>query len=223
MLMQVAATKPKKKHHLPKETKNKVNPNAPVPGQPNFSTPYFSDLNGSNENQAAYNLLSATYGGDAGEFYDNWTEYDQAVFLNTVAAIQDAFGSKVSWDGVKFEWFYRHEGNDDRTGLAYGIKLSGVTSKMLDTAELGKSLAFGIGDVIGLNRRSPERIATASIEASEHGGITEFDIDLYNVKGNLKKHNAEVNWNRNNVMSTHPADVTRALNARGVKSGVVVP
>ena len=223
VLMQVVQTEPRRKHHLPREAKNKVNPNAPVPGQANFSAPYFSDLNSADETRAVYRLLRATYGDDAREIYDNWTEYDQAVFLNTVAAIQDAFGNKVSWDGVKFEGFYRHGGNDARTGLAYGIKLSGVTGKMLDKAELGKSGLFGIGDLVGANRRSPERIATASLEASEHGGITEFDIDLYNLKGNLKNHNAEVNWNRDNVMSTHPADVTRALNGRQVKTGVTAP
>src|SRR5262249_2256212 len=138
MLRKVAATKPRRKHHLPREAKNIVNPNAPVPGKANLSTPYFSDLNGVKETQAAYKLLRATYGDDARDVYDNWTEYDQAVFLNTVAAIQDAFGSNnVSWAGVKFEEFYRHEGNNDRTGLAYGIKLTGVTGEMLDEAELG--------------------------------------------------------------------------------------
>jgi hypothetical protein len=33
--MQVAAIKPRRKHNLPKEAKNKVYPNAPVPGSPN--------------------------------------------------------------------------------------------------------------------------------------------------------------------------------------------
>ena len=70
---------------------------------------------------------------------------------------------------------------------------------------------------------SPERIATASIEATEENNHVEFDIDLYNLKGNLGKHKAEVNWNREHVMSTHPADVTRALNGRHVKTGVTAP
>jgi len=94
---------------------------------------------------------------------------------------------------------------------------------MLDNAELGQTGPFGLLSKLGVNRRSPERIATASIEATEEHNHVEFDIDLHNLKGNLQNHQGEVDWNRTNVMSTYPADVTRALNGRQVKTGVTAP
>jgi hypothetical protein len=66
-------------------------------------------------------------------------------------------------------------------------------------------------------------VKIASLEATEHEGNVEFDIDLYNAKSEKLKHWAEVGYNKDNGVTTHPADVTRALNARGVKSGVIVP
>ena len=114
---------------------------------------------------------------------------------------------------------------DARTGLAYGVELSGVTGKMLDDAGLGDDPFFG--------RRSPRAIRTATIEATPNGNMFEFDVDLYNAKAKSRilgpipvifsKHKEEVDWNRTNVMSTHPADVTRALNGRHAKTGVTAP
>jgi RHS repeat-associated protein len=220
------APKPEKKKKPPTEAekKNPVSPLAPVKGTGDFTAPSFSDLNGVKETQAAYNLLVATYGdkAKAESVYDNeWTEYQQAVYLNQVAAMDDAFaqGKKVSWDDVKFEGFYEHE----RNGLPYGIKVSGVTDEMLDKAGLGDAPPFG--------RRSPKAIRTATLEATREGSIVEFDIDLHNAKPKsgifiavmFGKHKDEVDWNRANGATTHPADVTRALNGRGVRSGVRVP
>ena len=204
------------------EIRNPVSPLAPLTGSALFSTPYFSELNGNTETQAAYDLLVRTYGKNAaGSVYASWTRYDRAVFLNTVAAIQDAFGDKVAWDGVKFVGWYEHT----RNGLSYGIKLTGVTDKMLEDAGLGEAPPFG--------RRSPREIRTATLEATREGNVVDFDIDLYNAKPQTRifgpvpvifsKHKAEVDWNRSNGATTHPADVTRALNGRQVRSGVTAP
>jgi len=97
--------------------------------------------------------------------------------------------------------------------------LSGITGANLDTAKLGKSGIFGLG-----GRRSPRVDSVASLEATGIGSNTfAFDIDLYNAKSNFRKHLfGEVRFNSSNKATTHPADVARALQMRGIRSGVIV-
>ncbi|MCA1636065.1 MAG: hypothetical protein LC802_20830, partial [Acidobacteria bacterium] len=83
-------------------------------------------------------------------------------------------------------------------------------------AELGKAGFFG-----AYGRRSPARIKGGSLEASGHDDKSvSFDVDLWNAKSEFKRHQEEVAWNKDNKATTHPADAARALNKRGVQSGV---
>jgi RHS repeat-associated protein len=191
-----------------KEKQNPTNPDAPVPGTGDIDTPNFGALAGNERTQAAYDLLKATYGDKAESVYNGWSTYQQAVYLNTIAALADA---KVNLDDSKIVGFY----NDDRKdALPFGVTLSNVTKKELNDA--------GLGPWIG-GRRSPKKIEIASLEATikdEKKGIVGFDIDLYNAKSKFPEHQKEVSFNSSNKATTHPADVARALKKRGVISEV---
>ena len=165
---------------------------------------------------AALTLLQNTFGERAEAEYNNFSPYEQAVFLNTVAGIADA-GDKIL-NNAKFEGFY----NSSRENAPpFGIIVSGVTTDQLNSGGLGKSLIFG--------RRSRRKIATGSVEATvkdKSSGTVAFDIDLYNPKSGIRdftRHIKEVRFNRKNKATTHPADVARALLGRGVNSGVTTP
>jgi RHS repeat-associated protein len=195
-----------------------ANPNAPVPGSTYFEAPTFAELTQLKEDSnpgatAALQILENTR--NAESIYNNFTVYQRAAFVNTIAAIADA---KLSLDGVKHEGFY----TGGKKSNAFGVILSGVTKENLDGHGLGKSGFLGLG-----GRRSPGDIKFASLEASRlkgrPGNRVAFDVDLYNPKSGIKnfiKHLGEVGFNSRNGFTTQPADVARALTARGVISGV---
>lgn len=205
---------------------------SPVPGTAYFDVPAFSDLDKkgtrTDGTYAARQLLVDTNGGDlaaAETQYKGFTKYEQAVFLNTMAALVD---QKLDLKSARFEGFYNdHRGNE---ALPFGVTLSGVTTKQLDAAQMGTAIVW-IGPLpVPVGRRSPRVIKTASLEASVDSktGFVGFDVDLYNIKSNLSKHSDEVGFNSGKTaatnykkVTTHPADVARALRARGVRSGVI--
>lgn len=163
------------------------------------------------ENPATFALLNATFGKTAKIEYDgNMTNYNHAVLLNTVAAVS---AQGVDLSKAKFVEFYR---GDKANTNAFGITLSGITPKNLDDANL---LEIEILD-FPAGRRSPDYIKEGSVEATITGKDIEFDVDLYNPNGNLLKHWGEAKFNKDNNTTTHPADVVRKLNARGVQTGV---
>jgi len=156
----------------------------------------------------ALGLLSGPFDDDPEAFYNSLGTYNKAVLLNTAAALADA---GVNMSNANFIGFYR---GGKPEAAAFGIEVTGVTTGDLDRAGLGRSLVPGIG------RRSPGRIKEGSLEATVHGNIVAFDIDLYNVKSNLRKHKGEVDYNNSHKTTTHPGDVARQLAGRGVNSGV---
>jgi RHS repeat-associated protein len=180
----------------------------PRSGPCKLTTPTFDTLKGLGG--AAFKLLTDTFGDKAKSTYDGWGTYNQAVYLNTIEAVA---AQGVDLSTAKMTEFYK--GNDPKNLSAdpYGVTVSGVTTANLDRSGLGGSRIPGVG------RRSPKKIETASIEATVHGDNVAFDIDLYNVKSGLKnvgKHKEEVDFNNKNKTTTHPADVLRGLNGRGV-------
>lgn len=176
----------------------------PRSGPCNLVTPSFADLKGANA--AAYNLLTATYGNNAASTYAGFGTYNQAVFLNTIGAVA---AQGVNLSNARVSGFYYGDSPDR---APFGVEVTGVTTGDLDSAGLGDSLLYG--------RRSPGRIKEGSLEATVHGNIVAFDVDLYNVKSNKRKHKDEVDFNSRNKTTTHPADVVRKLNGRGVQTGV---
>lgn len=178
----------------------------PRSGPCNLATPSFADLKAANP--AAYNLLTATYGNNGASTYAGWGTYNQAVFLNTIGAVA---AQEVNLSNARVDGFYYGDSPDR---APFGVEVTGVTTQNLDSAGLGGSSFPGIG------RRSPKSIKQGSIEATVHGNTVAFDVDLWNVKSELRKHSDEVSFNKKNKTTTHPADVVRALNGRGVSTGV---
>lgn len=154
----------------------------------------------------ALGLLSGPFDDDPEALYNSLGTYNQAVLLNTSAALADA---GVNMSSANFIGFYR---SNKPGNVAYGIEVTGVTTSDLDKAGLGDSLLYG--------RRSPGRIKEGSLEATVHGPVVSFDADLYNPKSNKRKHLGEVNYNNSHGTTTHPGDVARQLAGRGVNSGV---
>ena len=185
-----------------------INPQNPVAqptlGPCNLTTPSFDEL----VDHPALGLLSGPFDDDPEAFYNSLSTYNQAVLLNTAAALADA---GVNLSNANFIGFYR---GDKPGAAAFGIEVTGVTTRDLDRAGLGRSLVPGIG------RRSPGKINEGSLEATVHGSIVAFDIDLYNVKSSPMRHKREVDYNKSHKTTTHPGDVARQLAGRGVSSGV---
>ena len=190
------------------ETAGEFDGIGPRSGPCDLHTPAFLELT-TNSAKAASALLVATYGERAAAIYASWGTYRQAVFLNTIGAVVDQ-GVDLSAAKLADNPFY-YGNSPDRS--PFGIEVTGVNGSDLDKVGLGDSLLYG--------RRSPRAIKEGSIEATVHGGTIAFDVDLYNVKSNKVKHADEVAFNRDNKTTTHPADVVRKLNGRGVKTGVI--
>lgn len=191
---------------------------APRSGACHLDTVSFDKLG--EVNPAALKVLENTFKDKAQAEYEKWDVYERAVFLNTVGALGDAFKSvNLSIDQVfanaKFRHFYKGDGSEK----PFGVVIEGITAKQLDEAKLGESRILGI---IKIGRRSPERIKEASLEATREGdNLFAFDVDLWNPKSEFSKHKEEVNWNHKHHTTTHPADVARALQRRGVETGVI--
>jgi len=69
-------------------------------------------------------------------------------------------------------------------------------------------------------RKPSKNIKVGSVEATIDGNKVIFDVDLFNPNGNLFKHRAEVKYNGDNNITTHPGDFAGALNSRGLYTGV---
>lgn len=208
-----------------KARRNPTYPKAPAPGSAFFRALTFAELddeeNSSPGSRAARELLvrsnkgnvtaaEAQYSGSAKRGFD---EYHRAVFLNTVACIQQRDHRLL--ENARFVRFY--DGKKKRR-LEYGIILSGVTVEQLDQAKMGLAGLLGF-----MGRRSPRAEAVASLEAAPEltgTNLYAFDVDLYNFKSDADKHVAETDFNDENSAATHPADVARALRLRGILSGV---
>jgi hypothetical protein len=173
----------------------------PTLGPCNLTTPSFEDLVG----HPALGLLSGPFDDDPEAFYNSLGTYNQAVLLNTTAALADA---GVNLANANFIGFY----NGGKPGAAaFGIEVTGVGKGDLGT--IGPSRIFGY--------RSPGAVKVGSVEATfEKNGVVGFDVDLYNPKSNFRKHMGEVDYNSSHNTTTHPGDVARQLGARGVNSGV---
>jgi RHS repeat-associated protein len=155
---------------------------------------------------AAFSILLASFGDLAKSTYEKWGTYNQAVYTNTIDAVA---AQGVDLSTAKMTDFYYGDGSA-ATSKPFGVNMSGVTNANLDRAGLGKSKIPRMG------RRSPRNIETASIEASVNGNNVAFDVDLYNAKSRPLDHWEEAEFNRKNKTTTHPADVLRGLNGRGV-------
>lgn len=203
---------------------NPTYPLAPAPGSAFFETPPFAELagpNGSPGTRAARALLIRTKDGNVGaaeaeyngQGTSSFTSYERAVLLNTVAGIE--MRDPRLLEKAAFLRFYRGNRLD---ALPFGIVLSGVTPTALGRAEMHPSGFLGL-----LGRRSPRVESVASLEATyEASGYDTyaFDVDLYNPKADPIKHTAETDFNHELRVTTHPADVARALRMRGIVSGV---
>jgi YD repeat-containing protein len=186
----------------------------PRSGPCDLQTVDFDKLNTISGNPAAFDLLNRTFGNQARIIYAGWETYDKAVFLNTVAGINHQSSSLLST--AKFDSFYN---GDSGTAKNFGFFVTGLEKKNIVAAGLVESSVAGEKPSI----RSPENIKEASVEATLSGDFVAFDLDLHNAFGGTvaaAKHAEEVLYNKTNNTTTHPADVVRRLNARGVTSGV---
>ena len=195
---------------------HKVSPPDDVPprsGPCDLQVAAFDQL--AQQNPAALAILERSFKG-ARLQYQVWDPYTRAVFLNTVAAVAS---QGVNLDSAKFQGFIRGGAGGEANGNAYGVYLSGISTRNLDDAGLvEKSIAN-----LGTSRRSPGDIKEGSVEATVSGSDVGFDVDLNNPFGGLGaflKHLEEVDFNKKNNTTTHPADVVRKLNARGISTGV---
>lgn len=167
--------------------------------------PNFGQLTVINNNTlVAYNVLVRTTGSAdaAADEYASWTPNDQAVYLNTMAAIA---AQGIPTDQLRFEGFY-HQTN----GIA-GVTLSGVTN-------LGSMVQAGE------SWRSPSYTAVGSLEATPLAGSPgtfEFDVDIWNpISPAAPLHLIEWGMNHAGNDVTHPIDAANALAFRGVHSGI---
>jgi hypothetical protein len=188
-------------------------PQQPQLGPCTLTTPTFDDLLAMDH--PALNLLSGPFDDDPRAFYDSLDTYTQAVLLNTTAAMADA---GLDMSKAEFVGFYM----SDKPGhLPYGLIVNGFSEADLDKAEIGSSIIMmGKGPFkvpAPTGRRSPGRITIGSLEVSHDN---HFDVDLYNLKSNQKKHWGEYDYNKDTNHPTWPHDVARQLAARGVYSGV---
>jgi hypothetical protein len=110
-------------------------------------------------------LLSGPFDDDPEALYNSLGTYNQAVLLNTTAALSAA---GVNLGNANFIGFYRSKkpGN-----VAFGIEVTGVGKGDLGT--IGPSRVWGY--------RSPGAVKIGSVEATfEGGGVVAFDVDLFN-------------------------------------------
>ncbi|MFN0278344.1 MAG: hypothetical protein ACKVRN_07050 [Pyrinomonadaceae bacterium] len=208
-----------------KARNNPTYPDAPAPGTTYFRTLDFAELYSEKTSSpgtiAARDLLIRTHKGSvaaaearySGSAKGGFDEYQRAVFLNTVASILQRDARLLK--NARFVRFY--DGRKKRA-LEYGIVLSGLTAAELDDARMG------LAGVLGMwGRRSPREESIASLQATpelKNPTFYSFDVDLYNPKSDPDKHKAEFDFNSLNIAATHPADVARALELRGIVSGV---
>jgi hypothetical protein len=164
-------------------------------------TPFASN----NAPGAVQNLLLNTYSDEelAGNVFDSMSDYDRAVFANTVVA---AVSVGVNLKSAKFDGFY-----------------SGDNVVSPNTS--GLSLPFGIYVTGASGKKEGRHGKYASVELDTHKGRTQMDVDLYQgglFSPVLKEHLEEGWFNSRHKRPTHPGDVVRQLARRdkNLDSGV---
>jgi RHS repeat-associated protein len=169
--------------------------------------PSYDALGTGPETAAAREFLDRNFSFLAPAIYAGWSATQQAIFLNTIAAVADA---GVNLSNARFGGFYP---SADR---AYGINLLG-----LDESSLGPRLTR-----VGSSFRSDSSIFRGSVEATPiiENGVTvgfSFDVDLYNPGSiALPLHGLEVLGNELTGGITDPISATQALNSRQVFTGI---
>ena len=145
---------------------------------------------------APKDLLEKTYGESAAEKYNEFTDYQKAVFVNTVVA---AAHVKADFSAAKFKDFYRAD-----YGYENGIHVEGLQGTTKGRHEIG-----GRGWWLFRN-------PGVSVEF-EDGHI---DVDLYHTSLSFK-HTGEVLFNKRHKRGTHPGDVEkRFAEEANLKTGV---
>ena len=138
-------------------------------------------------------------GESAAEKYNEFTDYQKAVFVNTVVA---AVGVGADFSSAKFLDFYRAD-----YGYENGIYVDGLKGTTRGRNKIGGGFfSFSVG---------------ASVEFEDD----HIDVDLYHLAsaflvGGAIKHDMEVNFNKRHRRGTHPGDVVIQLAERGVNTGV---
>ena len=161
-----------------------------------MNVPGFGELQ-----DAPRTLLENTFGESAAEKYNEFTDYQKAVFVNTAVA---AAYVKADFSAATFKDFYRAD-----YGYENGIYVEGLGSKGTTRGrhEIG-GRGFWIFGVAG-----------ASVEFEDD----HIDVDLYHNKSldGLVKHGVEVNFNKRHKRGTHPGDVAkRFAEETNLKTGV---
>ncbi|MBP9664332.1 MAG: hypothetical protein KBD94_06885 [Pyrinomonadaceae bacterium] len=181
-------------------------------GDCDLQVPTFDQLGTVNYGgSAALSLLNNTYGKTARPQYESMTLHNKAVFLNTVEAVA---AQGVNLANAQFVDFY----NGDSGKPNYGIYVSGVATKNLDTAGLKERHYGGVN----FGRRPDQNVKEGSVEATVLGnGDIAFDVDLNNpYSAAFLAHAVEAGENYLQKKSTDPVDAMRRLNHRNVFTGV---
>ena len=159
-----------------------------------LKVPTFGELQ-----DAPRNLLKNTYGESAAEKYNEFTDYQKAVFVNTVVA---AAYVKADFSAAKFKDFYRAD-----YGYENGIYVEGLQGTTKGRNEIGGSGAL-FWKKVG-----------ASVEFEDD----HIDVDLYHNKSakGFLKHQGEFWFNKRHKRGTHPGDVVKRLaEEANLKTGV---
>ena len=149
---------------------------------------------------APKDLLEKTYGESAAEKYNEFTDYQKAVFVNTVVA---AAHVKADFSAAKFKKFYRAD-----YGYENGIYVEGLQGTTSGRHEIGGRW----GGFLGLVRKPG-----ASVEFEDN----HIDVDLYHNSPSPFKHWGEYFFNKRHKRGTHPGDVEKRLaEEANLKTGV---
>jgi RHS repeat-associated protein len=173
------------------------------------TTPDFDGFASDPRLAPAFDFFVSQFGARSREVWGNWGHRLHAVFLNTTiaASAEGVALGRATWKGFLFS---------DKDGQAYGIYVSGLT-----TNDLGRLEFFDPDD----SYRSPSSVPNGSVEASiersgPNRGFWHLDVDLRNPNGNLVRHSLEVVRNLLTQQSTDPLAVAKALQDRGIYTGV---
>ena len=132
-------------------------------------------------------LLENTYGESAAEKYNEFTDYQKAVFVNTVVA---AAHVKADFSAATFKDFYRAD-----YGYENGIHVEGLQGTTKGRNEIGGKW----GGFLGLVRKSG-----SSVEFEDD----HIDVDLYHSGfpyfASSIQHAGEVSFNKRHKRGTHP-------------------
>ncbi len=150
-------------------------------------------------NNPAFTLLKNTHGKNAEREYNKASVYDNAVLLNTSAAVA-GFGADLSTAVILKPYYSDKSGpNTGFKPLPFGYYFKGFTGIAVPPA--------------GRKSRSDRYGERGAIEVqTDENGDTHFDVDLYNPKSLFyAEHFEEVLFNEAYQRPTHPGDVAKLL------------